>query len=144
MIMLWDWCNWNAFVKSKKPIWGSFLKLSEMNEIKLPPTYEVRYKFLNYWWILNMKVMWMNYEYDGRINEIELLAQWVKANVRIVSEVSETNEFELVPQWEKANVGIVSEVFRKPMKLNCFCNVWNPMLRLFLKFWKPMNLNLLL
>jgi hypothetical protein len=61
MIMLWDWCNWNAFVKSKKPIWGSFLKLSEMNEIKLPPTYKVRYKFLNYW---------LNIEHESNVDEL--------------------------------------------------------------------------
>jgi hypothetical protein len=36
----------------------------------------------------------MNYEYDVRLNEIEMLSQWAKANIKIVSEVSETNKFE--------------------------------------------------
>jgi hypothetical protein len=36
--------------------------------------------------------------------------QWGKANVGIVSKVSETNKFESFSQWTKAIVGIVSEV----------------------------------
>jgi len=48
-----DWCNWNAFVMSERPMWELFPKLSKIDEFELFTTNIVRSEFFiisdEYW-----------------------------------------------------------------------------------------------
>jgi hypothetical protein len=153
---------------SKRPMYKSSPRSSEINKFELLLTHKVRFEIFRF--VMNkehdnnMDDLWIWCEFRKKI---ELFSQWEKANVGIVSKVLETNEFwiafgvsesqcwnclwRLENQWvwiafamsEKPMLGSFLKS-RKPMNLNYFRKERKPMLGLFSKVTESNEFKLLL